>query len=318
MIITVALNPAVDLTLEVDHFQQADTNRVLALRQDVGGKGINVARALKALGYEALACGFAPGARGRQIEDQLMDSSIGCEFIYIPGEVRTNITILDRATHAHTQLALPGPTLPRSALLLLMERLRRRVRASTWLVLAGSIPPPGDPAVYIELIRMATDRGGQTALDADGPVVEAILASDVRPTLLKMNDHELARLLHLNIENEDEALLAARRVRAKGVPSVVVTLGSHGAIAVTDDGEFRVSSPRVDVVSAVGAGDAFLSGLMYGLVKGGGWETALPIASAAGAAACLEPGTLLCSGENVWRLQPLALAERIREVSAAR
>jgi fructose-1-phosphate kinase PfkB-like protein len=98
MIITVALNPAIDLTLEVDHFQQADTNRVLAMRQDIGGKGINVARALKALGYEALAVGFAPGVRGRQIEDTLLDSSIGCDFVYIPGEVRTNITVLDRAS----------------------------------------------------------------------------------------------------------------------------------------------------------------------------------------------------------------------------
>ncbi len=318
MIITVALNPAIDLTLEVDHFQQADTNRVLALRQDIGGKGINVARVLKAIGYEALACGFAPGVRGRQIEEQLLDSSIGCDFIYIPGEVRTNITILDRATHAHTQLVLPGPTLERSAIALLMERLRRRMRSSTWLVLAGSIPPPGDPAVYVDLIRMAADHGGRTVLDADGPVVEAILESDVRPTLLKMNDHELARLLHFNIESEDEALLAARRVRARGVANVVVTLGSDGAIAVTSEGEFRVSSPRIEVVSAVGAGDAFLSGLMYGLVKGGDWETALPIASAAGAAACLEPGTQLCNGADVWRLRPAAIAERIREPSATR
>ncbi|RLT35541.1 MAG: 1-phosphofructokinase family hexose kinase [Chloroflexi bacterium] len=318
MIITVALNPAVDLTLEVDHFQLADTNRVHAVRQDIGGKGINVARSLKALGYEALACGFAPGVRGRQIEDQLLDGGIGCDFIYIPGDVRTNITILDRANHSHTQLALPGPTLPRSAIAQLTEHLRRRVRVSTWLVLAGSIPPPGDPSVYVELIRMAAEHGGRSALDADGPVVEAVLASDVRPSLLKMNDHELARLLHLNIESEAEALGAARRVRERGVLNVVVTLGSDGAVAVTEHGEYRVSAPRIDVVSAVGAGDAFLSGLMYGLVKTGNWETALPIASAAGGAACLEPGTLPCSGEAVWRLRPSVVVERIHEVSAAR
>src|SRR5688572_3319408 len=138
MIITVALNPALDQTVEVEHFVAADTNRVLAMRFDIGGKGINVARALKSLGYEALATGFAPGNRGRQIVDQLEDSGIGCDFVYVPGEMRTNITILDRATHTHTQLALPGPTLLPEDLRELHDLLRRRVRPGAWLVLAGS------------------------------------------------------------------------------------------------------------------------------------------------------------------------------------
>ena len=193
MIITVALNPAVDQTVEVDRLARADTNRVLSMRFDIGGKGINVARALKAIGYEALAVGFAPGIQGRQIVDQLEDSGIGCDFVDVPGEVRTNITILDRANHVDTQLALPGPTLAPESVAQLVDRVRQRIRAGGWLVLAGSIPPPGDPSIYIDMINMATERYCQTVLDADGPVIEAVLSAGARPTLLKLNSHQLAR-----------------------------------------------------------------------------------------------------------------------------
>ncbi len=318
MIITVALNPAVDQTVEVEHFLQADTNRVLAMRWDIGGKGINVARALKQIGYEALASGFAPGRQGRMIEDQLLDSGIGCDFVYVPGETRTNITILDRATHTHTQLALSGPTLPPDAPAQLLERLRRRMRDTSWLVLAGSIPPPGDPGLYVDLIAMAAERGASTALDADGPIVEAVLNSPARPTLLKLNIHECARLLHRPIEDASAALDAARSVYARGVPYVVVTMSKEGAVAVTPDAEYRLHTPPIEVVSAVGAGDAFLSGLLCGLVREHDWESALTLAGAAGAAACLTPGTVLCSGADVWRIRPLVTLERVRQLSIAR
>jgi 1-phosphofructokinase family hexose kinase len=317
VIITIALNPAVDQTVEVEHFVEADTNRVLAMRWDIGGKGINVARALKEIGYEALASGFAPGRQGRMIEDQLLDSGIGCDFVYVPGETRTNITILDRATHTHTQLALSGPTLPPEAPAQLLEKLGRRVRDTTWLALAGSIPPPGSPQLYIDLIAMAAKRGGRTALDADGPVVEAILNSSVRPTVLKLNVHELSRLTHRPIESERDVLDAARSVHARRVEAVVVTMSKEGAVAITPDAEFRVHVPPLEVVSAVGAGDAFLSGLLYGLVKEQGWEAALSLGAAAGAAACLTPGTVLCAGADVWRLRPLVTVERMREHAAA-
>jgi len=318
VIITVALNPAVDQTVEVDHFQPGDTNRVVAIRWDIGGKGINVARALKELGYEALATGFAPGPQGRMIEDQLNDSGIGCDFVYVPGDTRTNITILERSTHTHTQLALSGPTLPADAPAQLLDRLRRRVRDNTWLALAGSIPPPGDPRVYVDLIAMAEERGGRTALDADGPVVEAVLEAGVHPTLLKLNRLEASRLLHREVQTADEVLAGAREIHARGVPYVVVTMSRDGAIAVTPDAEYRVYVPPVEIVSAVGAGDAFLSGLLCGLVREGDWTAALALGAAASTAACLTPGTVLCAGRDIERLRPDVRVERIREHSLAR
>ena len=315
MIITLTLNPAIDETVEVDHFSDGDTNRVVAIRRDIGGKGINVARVLKELGYEPLASGFAPGNLGRMIEDTLVDSGIGTELVTFAGETRTNINIIDRATHSTTVLAAAGPDVPPDAVAQLRERLLRRIRADTWLVLAGSIPPPLDPSLHIELIAAVQERGGATALDADGPVVEAVLRSTVRPALLKLNDHELERLQGSPLESGEAVLAAARELHSRGVPNVVITRGQYGAIALTAEGEFRTLPPAVEVRSAVGAGDGFMAGLLLGLKRGRGWTGALALATAAGSAVCLTPGTTLCTAAQVEELLPLTAVTPIRERS---
>jgi 1-phosphofructokinase len=318
VIVTVTLNPAVDQTIEVERLVPADTNRVAAIRWDIGGKGINVARALKEMGYEPLAMGFVPRDLGRMIEDSLLDAGIGCEFVFVPGETRTNVTILDRATHRHTVLAAAGAPVTEEAMNLLQARVARRVRATSWVVLAGSIPPPGDAALYADLIHVVTERGGRVALDADGPVVAAVLAAGALPTLLKLNDHEVARLLRAPMRSETAVLAGARELRARGIQYVVVTRGVKGAVAISPEGEFRVSAPRVDVNSAVGAGDCFLAGLLLGMVRGEGWRPALALASAAGSACCLTPGTLLCRHDDIERLRPAVSAEPLAEPAAAR
>ena len=317
MIITLTLNPAIDEIVEVDRLREGDTNRVVSIRRDIGGKGINVARVLKELGYEPLAAGFAPGNFGRMIEDTLVDRGIGTEFVTFAGETRTNINIIDRVAHSHTVLATTGPAVPPEAVEQLRERLLRRIRPDTWLVLAGSIPPPLDPSLHIELIAEVARRGGATALDADGPVVEAVLAADARPTVLKLNAHEIERVYGSPVDSADAALDAARALRRQGVPNVVVTRGADGAVAVTNEGEYRAHAPSVEVDSAIGAGDGFLAGLLLGLKRGRGWDEALALASAAGSAVCLTPGTMLCRARQVQELLPLAAVAPIRERSHA-
>jgi 1-phosphofructokinase len=318
MIITVTLNPAIDETVELDQLVPADTNRVLAIRRDIGGKGVNVARVLKELGYEPLAMGFAPGRFGQMIEQQLEDEGIGCDFIPYPGETRTNINIVDRLTHSSTMLAAPGPPVPPDAVERLHRHLLRRLRRDTWLVLAGSVPPQMDPSFHVEVLAAAASWGAVTALDADGPLVQHVLASDVRPTLLKMNDHELERLLQVPSRTEESAVAGARALRRLGVESVVITRGGEGAIAVTPEGEFRAVPPLVTVDSAVGAGDGFLAGLLLGLRQDRGWAESLRLASAVGAAVCMSPGTALCHRGDVNELLPNGVVERISERAVAR
>ena len=318
MIVTVTLNPAIDQTIEIDALVAGDTNRVAAIRWDVGGKGINVARVLKELGYEPLACGFAPGDLGRMIEDSLLDAGIGCEFSFVPGETRTNITILDRTSHVHTVLAAAGPRVTEHAITQLRSSITRRLRPriESWLVLAGSIPPGAGAGLYVDLLGIAADRRAKTALDAEGDVVAEVLAAGAAPNLLKLNGHEAGRLLGIEIDGADAALDAARRLRSWGVEQVVITRGAEGCVASTPEGDFRAPAPSVEVNSAVGAGDAFLAGLLFSLVRDRSWSEALRTATAAGAATCLTPGTALCRAAESRRLERRVRVERVRPAVA--
>ncbi len=194
MIITITLNPAVDETVEVDRLVTADTNRVVAIRRDIGGKGVNVARVLRELGYEPLAMGFAPGRFGGMIEEQLTDEGIGCDFIPYPGETRTNINIVDRSVHQSTVLAAPGPVVPPEAIDRLSRHLHRRIRRDTCLVFAGSMPPGMEVTFHAEALDRVQALGAMSVLDADGPVVEQVFALGAQPTILSSS--ELVTLVH--------------------------------------------------------------------------------------------------------------------------
>ncbi|MSQ29381.1 MAG: 1-phosphofructokinase family hexose kinase [Dehalococcoidia bacterium] len=302
MIITVTLNPAIDETVELDHFVEGDTNRVASIRRDIGGKGINVARVLKELGYEPLAMGFAPGDLGRMIEDTLRDENIGVDFTFLDGVTRTNITILDRGKHRHTVLSAAGPYAHPDDIEEMIGNIRRRLRPDTWLVLAGSLPPPCTGEVYGRLVQEAERAGALTAVDADGLVIRQVLEYGGRPTVIKVNHHELQRIHGDPTGTEDEVFEAAENIHHMGVAAVVVTRGTLGSVALTPDADYRISAPEVEVVSAVGAGDAFLAAMLLSLRRNEGWEQALRRGAAASVACCLMPGSAECRTQDIQRL----------------
>jgi 1-phosphofructokinase family hexose kinase len=307
MIVTVTLNPAIDQTLVLPRFVAGDTIRVRSSRFDPGGKGINVSRVIRILGGESVAMGFAPGGRGRYIEQTLQANTpqyhgITCDFVHTRGETRTNITILDETRHMHTILSDPGPDTDPHAVKQLTARLRKRLRAGDWLVLAGSIPPPIDPEIYGQIVAEAHDRGAHTVLDADGAALEAGISA--RPDLVKANRRELERLVGRHLDDEKSTLEAAETVHRQGVKSVVVTRGRDGAVVVSDDFCLRGVAPRVRSVSAVGSGDSLLAGVVFTLSQGGSLEAGLRLGIAAGTATVLTPGTELCHRREVDILLP--------------
>jgi len=302
MIITVTLNPAIDQTVVLPRFVAGDTLRVKAGRLDPGGKGINVSRVINELGGESLAMGFAPGNLGRYIEQTLESQGIPCDFVHTKGETRTNITILDESRHLHTILSDPGPQTDPRYVEILKDRLRRRLQPGDWLVLAGSIPPPIDPAVYGQLVTEALRIGAHPVLDADGAALVAGLSA--HPEMVKGNRRELERLLGRHLEDEGSTLEAAQQVQAFGIRMVVVTRGREGAVAADNHHCLRGVAPRVRPISAVGSGDAFLAGVVLTLSWGGSLEEALRLGIAAGTAAVLTPGTELCHRREVDILLP--------------
>jgi 1-phosphofructokinase family hexose kinase len=302
MIVTVTLNPAIDQTLVLPKFVAGDTIRVRSSRFDPGGKGINVSRVIRELGGESLAMGFAPGGLGRYIEQTLESQGIATDFVHTRGETRTNITILDESRHIHTILSDPGPPTDIRYIDELRTRLRNRLHAGDWLVLAGSIPPPLDAHVYTDILREASEIGAHTVLDADGEALAA--GTNACPEMVKGNRRELERLLGRHLDDESSTLQAAVQVHDRGIHSVVVTRGREGAVASTDDMLFRGVAPRVRAVSAVGSGDALLAGVVLTLSRGGAMEDALRLGIAAGTASVLNPGTELCHRREVDILAP--------------
>ncbi|HLB27274.1 MAG TPA: 1-phosphofructokinase [Dehalococcoidia bacterium] len=309
MIVTVTLNPAIDQTLVLDRFVAGDTLRVRASRFDPGGKGINVSRVVKELGGQTVAMGFAPGGLGRYIEQTLKSEGIECDFVHTKGETRTNITIVDETRHMQTILSDPGPETDEKFVEQLLGKLRKRLKANDWLVIAGSIPPPLAPKVYAEMIGLAREKWVHAVLDADGPALAAGIAA--KPEMVKGNRRELERLLSRHLDDEESTLKAAHVLREMTIRTAVVTRGREGAIAECDEGSWRSLAPRVRAVSAVGSGDAFLAGVVLSLSHGGTMEEALRLGVAAGTAAVLTPGTELCHRREVDVLQPRVKVQRI-------
>jgi 1-phosphofructokinase len=315
MIITVTLNPAVDQMLVLERFTPGDTNRVRESRIDPGGKGINVSRVLRELGRESMAAGLAPGTLGRFVEHSLLESGILCDFVHTRGQTRTNLTVLDESSHETTLLSYRGPEIDPRHMHTLETRLRRYLGPNDWLVIAGSIPPPIEPDAYPRLLNLAHQSGTHTVLDADAEALAAGLTG--HPEIVKTNHHEAERLLGRSLESDELLLGAADEMRSAGAATSIVTAGERGAVMVSETAAWWCWPPETAVVSAVGAGDALLGGLLYKLEAGEGIEEGLRWGAAAGAAACLQPGTQLCRQEDVLRLLPDVRVEQIRWPSAS-
>lgn len=317
MIITVTLNPAVDHTLDLHHLTLGDTNRVQNSRIDPGGKGINVSRVLQELQRESMASGLAPGSLGRFVEHSLLERGILCDFVHTRGQTRTNLTVVDESLHETTLLSYRGPEIDPRHLDTLQTKLRRYISSGDWLVVAGSIPPPIEAIAYEKLIELGRVAGAKTVLDADAEALAAGLRG--KPDLVKTNHHEAERLLDVELDDEASLENAAREMRRAGAGTAVVTAGRRGAVAVTEDEVWWAWPPEVEVVSSVGAGDAFLAGMLLQLSDNAEMEEALRWATAAGAAACLSPGTQLCKRDDVLRLLDQVRVERTkgREPAAA-
>jgi 1-phosphofructokinase len=316
MIITVTLNPTIDQTLVLPKFVAGDTIRVKSSRFDPGGKGINVSRVIRELGGESVAMGFAPGGLGRYIVQTLEGLGIECDFVPTPGEARTNITILDESRHIHTILSDPGPETDPKYVEQLREKLRQRLKRGDWLVLAGSIPPPLSPYVYADIIDEASRKGAHTVLDSDGAAL--VVGAGAHPEMLKGNRRELERLLGRHLHDEETTLEAAEDVQRTGIPTVLVTRGREGAVAVVNNDYWRGVAPRVRSVSAVGSGDSFLAGIVLTLSRGGTMEEAMRLGVAAGTATVLTQGTELCHRREVDILVPRVKVHPIKRAVGSR
>ncbi|HLI41714.1 MAG TPA: 1-phosphofructokinase [Streptosporangiaceae bacterium] len=285
MIVTLTVNPSVDRTIEVAALRPGTVIRAVASRVDAGGKGVNVARALAAHGYKARAVLPSGGVEGTQLQALLADSGIDLLTVPIAGSVRSNVTVVD-ADGTTTKLNEPGPRLRRAELEALASTLSDAAAEADWVVLSGSLAPGAPADWYARLTRRLRAAGLRVAIDSSGtPLAKAIAAG---PDLVKPNREELAELSGGRIDTVADVIGAAGLLTARGVGTVLTSLGPAGAVLARRGAAWHATAAATEPRSTVGAGDALLAGY---LAADAGGPAALAEAVAWGSAAAALPGS---------------------------
>lgn len=305
MILTLTPNPSLDLLFELDRLVWDDANRLAAPRRRPGGQGVNVARAAAALGAEVLAVAPLGGPFGAELRRMLEAESLPLRTVPIAGETRVFVGIRERSEGRNLLLNPSGPELAAGELAALeravvdaLEDLELAGRAPGWLACCGSVPPGADPGIYARLGVAARARGVRVVPDCDGEALR--LAAESGCDLLVPNRHEAGRLLGSRIATIEDAAGAAAALLGLGPSMAIVTLGAAGAVAATRQGVWYAAAPKPPgAASAVGAGDAFLAGLMLGLDGGAEPPEALRRGVAAGTAVLSGTGAELISAATV-------------------
>ena len=297
MITTICLNPALDRTVTVDFLHPGQVNRIRTSRTDVGGKGVNVAVVCRRLGLEAQVIGCAGVDGYAKLQAKAKAEVIGCDFHTVEGAIRVNTKVFPLDGSGVTELNEPGPTLTAEDLDVFFDLAIEKTVGSDYVVITGSLPPGCPAHTYRELIRVLKV---PCILDVGGEALR--LGVEAKPFLIKPNHHELAATVGRELHTMEDIRAAAQSFVDRGVRHVVVSLGKDGALYVGEEGCFYAPEIPVEVKSTVGAGDALVGGLLYGLVTGGSMREGFRAGAAAGTASVMTEGTQLIIPDDFMRL----------------
>ena len=297
MITTICLNPALDRTVTVDSLVPGHVNRIRTARTDVGGKGVNVAVVCRRLGLDAQVIGCAGVDGYSKLRAKAKAEDISCDFHTVEGAIRINTKVVPLDGSSVTELNEPGPTLTAEDIDVFFDMAAEAAAGSEYVVITGSLPPGCPVHTYRNLIEMLHV---PCILDVGG----AALAEGVKakPFLIKPNHHELAATVGRELHTLGDIRAAAQTFVDGGVRHVVVSLGKDGALYVGEEGCFYAPEIPVEVRSTVGAGDALVGGLLYGLVKHGTMRDGFRAGAAAGTASVMTEGTQLINLDDFERL----------------
>lgn len=292
MILTLTVNPAIDRTITVDRLAFEDRAYIRSSKDSAGGRGINAAHVIHSFGGDTLAIVPVGGDSGARFQEFLQIFGFPVEVVRIRKEVRTNFTITD--AHGLTvKLNEAGPSIEKAELAQLEKVIRSKLEAAKWLMICGSLPPGVPPDFYARLIAAARKRNVKTLLDTDGePLREGVAA---RPTVVTPNQPEAERLLNAALLTRHHFLQAAERIQKMGAESVILSLGSRGAVGAFSGRMIEVIPPRIDVVSPIGAGDAMAAAFLWAMQKKDDYNNALRWGVAAGTASARLPGMRFAS-----------------------
>jgi 1-phosphofructokinase family hexose kinase len=318
MIITVTLNAAIDKSLAVPNFRLGRRHRTVEQRTMAGGKGVNIARTLKALDQPVIATGFAGGATGTHIVEQLTEESILNDFVRIREESRTNTSVLDPTTGEQTEINERGPSVSPREIELFRDKLIYLARGAAIVVFAGSLPPGVEPDIYASLIHDLERTDVITVVDTDGePLRQAVRAE---PDVVSPNAPEVEELVGHEFSSEQERSLAVAEVAALGPREAIMTLPDGCFARVLLDGQPQLKRVRIEQrepIAKRGSGDAFLAGYLAARYEGRSPDQCLRFGVACGAESTTRLGAGLIDPREARRLMgdvELSLVELPAEV----
>jgi 1-phosphofructokinase family hexose kinase len=320
VIITVTLNAAIDKTLEVPNFQLGRRHRSVEQRSLAGGKGVNVARAIKRLGQPVVATGFAGGPTGSRIVEQLTEESVLNDFVHIHQESRMNTAVLDPTIRVDgsdspgevTEINEPGPEVSAQEVELFCDKLLYLAKGAQICVFAGSLPRGPESDLYARMVRDVARVGVTTVLDTDGePLRHGVRAE---PAVISPNVLEAEALVGHEFNDDDDRAEAVLEMTRLGAHEALMTVGDGCFARVHDNGSASVVRVRVaeqDARSPIGSGDAFLAGFLASTYSGRDPIYALRYAVACGAESTQHFGAGVVEPGRVERLLPEVEVERL-------
>ncbi len=282
MIYTVTYNPSLDYYVKVNNIKQGIVNRTQSEYLTVGGKGINVSLALKVLEEESMALGFIAGFTGDAIKAKVAESGLKYDFIKIEGQSRINVKI---KSGNETDINGVGANVTQADVNKLVSKLKKLLKEGDWLVICGSVPASLPITAYGDLLKKLKKISGiKIVVDAyDGLLTETL---KYKPFLIKPNIHELCEIFNIPVSSDTKKITAcARELQKLGARNVIVSMGSWGAVMVTDsDQSMYVRAAHGELVNSVGAGDSMIAGFIHEYTRSGNYFSALNFATAAGSA----------------------------------
>jgi 1-phosphofructokinase/tagatose 6-phosphate kinase len=304
VIVTVTLNAAIDRTLTVPNFQLGQRHRASQGLTLAGGKGINVARALKRLDVPVVATGLAGGRTGTRIVEELTSEAILNDFVRIADESRTSTAVVDPTAGTYTEINEWGPHVESEELAMLLDKISYLARGADMVVFAGTLPRGVDDAFYAEAIRDLNRRHVPAVLDSEGPPLR--FGVEAEAFLVTPNQREAEGLVGQELGDDEDYMMALDRIADLGARNVLITAETRSFGLFRAERKrtlFRADAPLVEPVSAVGSGDVLLAAFLAARVAEKPLEDSLKIAVAAGAASTLEVGAGRFAPREAARLQ---------------
>ncbi len=296
-VITLTMNPVLDKSTNADYIVSEKKTRCSQPTYEPGGGGINVSRAMKKLGSESVAYFLSGGDNGRKIQQLLRDEGVEFQATEIEDNTRENLMIFDNKTGNQYRFVMPGPEVDSKCWKSILKSIEDVSPKPNYLIASGSLPPGVPEDFYAKIASFAKKNDVRLVLDTSGPALQMALEEGVH--MVKPNLGEMAGMLDKEVVTGMELEEAAKEFLNKEYCSVlVISLGSKGAMMARQNVVEYVVPPAMPVISAVGAGDSMVAGIITGCTKGYWPEQAVRYGVAAGTAAAMTPGSELCRKED--------------------